>query len=56
LSILHGSYGTLSERNCKSLSERASDQVEKILAGDVKNPLPEDVVHSLKNIVQKAVQ
>jgi hypothetical protein len=51
-----GNYSQWEKAGCKSLGERASEQVEKILAGGVKNPLPEDVVHSLKNIVQKAVQ
>jgi trimethylamine--corrinoid protein Co-methyltransferase len=46
-----GNYSQWEKAGDKSLGERASEQVEKILAGGVKNPLPEDVVQSVKELV-----
>jgi trimethylamine---corrinoid protein Co-methyltransferase len=48
-----GNYSQWQKAGSKSLDERASEQVEKILAGDIRHPLPEDMVQSVKDIVLK---
>ena len=49
-----GNYSQWEKAGGKSLGERASEQVEKILARDVKNPLPEEVVQAVKDVILKA--
>ena len=49
-----GNYSQWEKAGGKGLGERASEQVEKILAGGVKNPLPEDVALAVKDIALKA--
>jgi trimethylamine--corrinoid protein Co-methyltransferase len=46
-----GNYSQWEKAGGKSLRERASELVEKILAGGVRDPLPEDVVQSVKGVV-----
>jgi len=49
-----GNYGKWQKAGGKSLTERASEMVEKILAEEGKHPLPADVVQKTKNIVLHA--
>jgi trimethylamine--corrinoid protein Co-methyltransferase len=49
-----GNYSQWEKAGGKSLGERASEKVEKILAGDVKNPLSKDVAQAVKDIVLRA--
>jgi trimethylamine--corrinoid protein Co-methyltransferase len=49
-----GNYSQWEKAGGKSLGERASELVEKILAAGVKNPLSEDVVQMVKDVVLKA--
>jgi trimethylamine--corrinoid protein Co-methyltransferase len=51
-----GNYSMWEKSGGKGLAERASEQVEKILAGGVKNPLPKEVAQALKAIALKAAR
>jgi trimethylamine--corrinoid protein Co-methyltransferase len=51
-----GNYSQWEKSGGKSLGERAAEQVEKILAREVQNRLPEDVAQIVKSIALKAAQ